>query len=229
MQNEVSNHYNNNYFTWQAYFSEFGGWADKIKFIDYISIDDTVLDFGCGGGFLLKNLKCDRKVGVEVNSSAAACAKNKGVEVYSNTKAVPNDYVDVIISNHVLEHTLNPLQELKILYNKLKDGGKTIFVVPCESVFSSYKTNDINNHLFSWSPMCIGNLFAEAGFLVVESKPYFHKWPPKFEFIARMVGKKMFEKICRVYGRISVSYSQVRVVAIKRSYRNKSFQHKESC
>lgn len=215
MQDEVSIHYDDNYFSWQASFGEFGGWADQIKFIDYISSDDTVLDFGCGGGFLLRNLICARKIGVEINLSAAAFAQKNGIEVYRNTKAVPDDFVDVVISHHVLEHTLNPLQELKILYEKLRDGGKIIFVVPCESVLNRYKPNDINNHLFSWSPMCLGNLFTEAGYSVVESKPYFHKWPPKFEFIARMAGRKMFEKICRVYGHISISYSQARVVAVK--------------
>ena len=129
MQDEVSRHYDNDYFTWQASFGEFGGWADQIKFIDYISSNDTVLDFGCGGGFLLRNLKCARKIGVEVNLHAAACAQINGIEVYSNTKAVPDDCVDVVISHHVLEHTLNPLQELKILFNKLRNRGKIIFVV----------------------------------------------------------------------------------------------------
>jgi len=27
--------------------------------------------------------------------------------------------------------------------------------------------------------MCIGNLDTEAGFSVIESRPYIHKWPPK--------------------------------------------------
>ena len=113
-----------------------------------------------------------------MNPSAVECAKKNGVEVFMNAEDVVDDCVDIIISNHALEHALQPLKELKILYNKLKVGGKIIFIVPCESISCRYKPNDINHHLYSWSPMCIGNLFTEAGFSVVESIPYLHKWPP---------------------------------------------------
>lgn len=63
----VSAHYDNNYFIWQAPLGEFGGWANQSKFEEYITPDSVVLDFGCGGGFLLKNLVCRKRIGVEVN------------------------------------------------------------------------------------------------------------------------------------------------------------------
>jgi len=50
---------------------------------------------------------------------------------------------DVIISNHALEHTLHPLQELEALLPKLKPGGKVVFVVPCESIARKHKPDDI--------------------------------------------------------------------------------------
>ena len=34
---------------------EFGGWASESLFSNYISINSKVLDFGCGGGFLLNH------------------------------------------------------------------------------------------------------------------------------------------------------------------------------
>jgi SAM-dependent methyltransferase len=137
--------------------------------------------------------------------------------VFGSVEEVPDDYVDVIISNNALEHTLQPLEELKSLYKKLKVGGKIIFVVPCESINYSYKANDINHHLYSWSPMCIGNLFTEAGFSVIESQSYIHKWPPKYRLIAKLGGRSLFEIACRIYGRIERSWFQVRVIAEKKN------------
>ncbi len=215
MSNRVSKHYDEEYFNWQASIGEFGGWANRTKFEAYISQADTVLDFGCGGGFLLKGLQCQRRLGVEVNPAAATTAKENGIDVYSCADDVEDASIDVIISNNALEHTLMPLQELQSLYKKLKPGGRIVFVVPCESISFAYKPDDVNRHLFSWSPMCLGNLFDEAGFEVHESKPYIHKWPPRFRWFARLGGRTFFELSCRVWGRLARQWFQVRVVASK--------------
>jgi SAM-dependent methyltransferase len=215
MSDLVSTHYDDRYFRWQASIGEFGGWANQTKFLEYLSADSNVMDFGCGGGFLLKNLNCSKKVGIEVNPSAADTARKNGVEVFSRVDDVPDEYVDLIISNNALEHTLQPLEELKSLYKKLQQGGKIIFVVPCEAISYSYKPKDINHHLFTWSPMCIGNLFEEAGFSVLESKPYMHKWPPNYRFIARLGGRPLFDLACRIYARLERTWFQVRVIAEK--------------
>ncbi|HAG85411.1 MAG TPA: hypothetical protein DCL61_30760 [Cyanobacteria bacterium UBA12227] len=215
MVETISEHYDEKYFAWQAPMGEFGGWANLTKFNDYISERDHVLDFGCGGGYLLKTIQCQKKVGVEINPNAAAIAKKNGVEIYLRVEDLPDNYVDVIISDNALEHTLNPLQELKALYRKLRKGGKIIVVVPCESISYAYKPNDINHHLYSWSPMCLGNLFTEAGYSLIESKAYIHKWPPKYSLIAKYGGRGVFEILCRIYGRIDRSWFQVRAVAEK--------------
>lgn len=215
MSDSASNHYDREYFAWQASIGEFGGWANQTKFVDYISSDDKVLDFGCGGGYLLKNINCRKRIGVEPNQAAAEIAAQNGLEVFKSVAEVPDDYVDVIISNNALEHTLHPLKELRSLRDKLKTVGKIIFVVPCESISRSYKANDINHHLYSWSPSCIGNLFAEAGYSVVESKAYIHKWPPKYRTVAKLGGRKLFEFGCRIYGQIARDWFQVRIIAEK--------------
>jgi SAM-dependent methyltransferase len=218
----VSSHYDGRYFDWQAPQGEFGGWANQTKFRGHISSSSKVLDFGCGGGFLLKGLSCAKRVGVEVNPAAVETARNNGIEVFTRVADVPDEYVDLIISNSALEHTLQPLEELKALYRKLQTGGKIVFVVPCESISLRYRPDDVNHHLYSWSPMCLGNLFSEAGFSVVESKAYIHKWPPKYRFIAAMGGRPLFELACRIYGRLERSWFQVRVVATKPSTARKT-------
>jgi len=78
MSDLISTHYDDKYFDWQASMGEFGGWANQSKFAEYISSNSRVLDFGCGGGFLLRSMKCSKKVGVEINPSAVETARKNG-------------------------------------------------------------------------------------------------------------------------------------------------------
>jgi SAM-dependent methyltransferase len=98
MPDLISPHYDDKYFAWQAPLGKFGGWANQSKFIEFISPESRALDFGCGGGYLLKNRQCGKKVGVEVNPSAIATARANGLEVFGSLGEVPNGYVDVIVS-----------------------------------------------------------------------------------------------------------------------------------
>ncbi|GAA4459079.1 hypothetical protein GCM10023189_32270 [Nibrella saemangeumensis] len=207
--------YNEDYFRYQRKIGEFGGWANKDKFQKYITSTDKVIDFGCGGGYLLKQLNCGAKIGIEVNESARQVAKLNGIKIIGSYEDVPDEWADIIISNHVLEHTSRPLDELIALRQKLKPGGKIIFVVPSEGVYHKYKAKDLNHHLYTWSPMCLGNLFESAGYNVLESKSLFHRWPPKYRLIAKF-GKPVFNTFCKIYGYLTASsLAQSRVVAIK--------------
>jgi 2-polyprenyl-3-methyl-5-hydroxy-6-metoxy-1,4-benzoquinol methylase len=211
----MNKHYDQNYFDWQKNIGAFGGWADLIKFEKYITSEMNVIDFGCGGGFLLNNIKCKDKIGIEINDDARKSLEGTGIRSFKYVSEVPDDWADCIISNHALEHVNDPLAQLISLKAKLKKGGKIVFVVPCESINMKYAPNNINYHLFSWSPMNLGNLFTEAGFKVIESKAFIHKWPPFYYSLAKLFGKKMFHLLCVLYGHIARSWFQVRIVATK--------------
>jgi cyclopropane fatty-acyl-phospholipid synthase-like methyltransferase len=64
------NHYKKKYFNWQSKVGKFGAIANQIKFIDYIKDGQKVLDFGCGGGYMLSTFTYIKKYGVEINSNA---------------------------------------------------------------------------------------------------------------------------------------------------------------
>ncbi len=217
MTENVNNHYDRSYFCWQASIGEFGGWANAPKFASFIKPEDDVLDFGCGGGWLLKNIACNHKYGVEINLTAARRAMENGIQVYNSTEIILDDSLDVIISNHALEHTLHPLRELRALLPKIRRKGKAIFVVPCESINNLYQPDDINHHLYTWNPMCLGNLFVEAGYTVIESKPFMYNWPPNYRLIAKIGGRPLFNFISWLYAYLDRSFSQVRIVATRES------------
>lgn len=214
-KHRASEHYDRGYFAWQAQVGEFGGWANRPKFERFIARDSDVLAFGCGGGFLLKGFRCRRKLGVEVNPHAAKVARRHGVEVFSCADDVPPESADVIVSNHALEHALRPLDELKSLRRILRPGGRIVFVVPCESIDMAWRPGDINHHLYTWSPLNLGNLFTEAGFEVHESRAYRHVWVPLAPHVARFGGRTLFDIASRLYAHIDRTVSQVRVVATR--------------
>ena len=217
----VPTHYGAEYFKWQFEIGRFGGWANVTKFSKYIHPSMKVIDFGCGCGHLLPNINCKEKIGVEINPVARAEAEKAGVRAVASISEIDDGWADVVISNHALEHCRHPLQELQAVLPKVVPGGMVVFVVPCEAIKYKYRNGDVNHHLYSWSPMSLANLFAEAGFTVVESKAYIHLWPPRFipQLLRSLGGRWLFEVGCRIYGALTylnltpVLFSQIRVVA----------------
>lgn len=211
----MNKYYNKKYFDQHKEIGIFGGRANLIKFEEFVKKSDKVIDFGCGGGYLLNNIVCREKIGIEINQAARKEAKALGIKVVSDPNTIRDSWADVIISNNVLEHVENPLATLRKLYGKLKKRGKIIFIVPCESVDNLYAKGDIDQHLYSWSPKSAGNLFERAGFKVKESKSYYHRWPKNYQFVAAVVGERLFQAISFLNGKINKSLVQIRIVGIK--------------
>lgn len=197
---DASQHYDRAYFDYQQEMGKFGGWAELSKFAPHVRDDDAVLDFGCGGGFLLAQLKNAIRAGIEINPEARRVAEGQGLRVYPDCNAAPDAAFDLVISNHALEHCARPLDELVALRAKLKGGGRMVIFVPCETTRVGYCPGNSDHHLYSWSPMSLGNLVAEAGLEVLSAGPFNHRWPSSHRTIARLLGRKGFDLCCRVYG-----------------------------
>ena len=164
-------------------------------------------------------LSCDKKIGIDPNKAARETAKRNDIEVYSSIEEVPDNFADVIISNHVLEHVLRPFESLSLLKRKVKVGGKLIFVVPHQTPRERFRETDINQHLYNWNPLTLGNLFKMAGYNIVKIDTIRHRWPPGYRIIRNLFGEKSFHLISRIYAVCRNSY-QIRVVAEKRNIKN---------
>lgn len=211
----MSTYYNADYFAWQKEIGKFGAWANKPKFSDYVQRDDRVLDYGCGGGYLLEQLNCAECLGLEPNVEARKEAALRKIPVVSSLEEIPDGWADVVISNHALEHVPHPLLELQRLNTKLRDGGRLIFVVPADGIAQKFTGPDRNQHLYTWNAVCLANLFRAAGFEVRESKPYIHRWPPGYRHLSKL-GRRVFDFCCIAYGFVSLLDSgQVRLIATK--------------
>jgi SAM-dependent methyltransferase len=209
-------HYESQYFNWQKKAGSFGGKAELFKFEGFIKPSDKVIDFGCGGGFLLKSLRCSERKGIEINESARSFAESENsLSVVRSIDQIENDWADVIISNHALEHTKDPFNVISELTGKLKKGGLIIVVVPQEHK-DKYNDKDVNQHLFTWTPLTLGNLFKTAGLVVISSKTLIHKWPPFYRDIYRIFGLELFNFISYLYSYITKKGYQVKTIGQKK-------------
>lgn len=64
--------------------------------------------------------------------------------------------------------------------------------------------------------MTLGNLFTAAGYKVIESRKLIHKWPPYYDKIVSIFGKRIFNILSVFYGFITLPFSyQIRIIAEK--------------
>jgi SAM-dependent methyltransferase len=94
-----------------------------------------VLDFGCGAGDSLAELR-DRGWechGVELSPRAIAVARGRGLDVRPATDGpdgFPDDTFDYVRANHSLEHVLDPPAVLRQMHRVLRPGGTLFLGVP---------------------------------------------------------------------------------------------------
>lgn len=207
-------HYDKDYFDWQKHVGKIGGHLNKFKFETEVKDHDILMDFGCGGGFLLNQFQNKQKIGFEINKHAHEQCKQFGIQVYDDFNDICDNSIDVVISNHALEHVPLPLESLTQLHKKVKNNGKVVIVVPCEQPYENgfdYRENDQNQHLHTWCPMTLGNLAKLAGFNVKSCTAFHHQWCPDYQ---ENWNKPDFHKRCYEYAKKRKNY-QIRLVAIK--------------
>lgn len=144
-------------------------------FADLPTSGATVLDFGCGTGGVLKNLAAARRIGIELNETARSEALLALDQVVADIESIPSHSVDVLISFHALEHTRDPAYFMQQFRRVLVPGGHARIIVPCESILLNrqqreWRPDDIDMHLFRWSPLTIGNLATVCGLEVVSAR-----------------------------------------------------------
>ena len=192
----------------------------ELYFQGHVGDDDVLLDFGCNDGLFLACLPGKRKIGVEVNEAARAQKVSDDIEVYESLAPIPDGTVDVAISNHCLEHTLSPLDCLRDIYRVLKPGGKLVIVLPFDDwrgpIHRGWQPNDPDNHLFTWSPMNIGNLLTEAGFSVQTASHTQYAISNKLEPVLKYMGRSAFLAAAGMLSRYR-KRSEVCAVAFKSS------------
>ena len=189
--------YSRSYFYWYKNIGQLSAVINQKFFNNYINKNDSVLDYGCGGGFLLKKINCKEKYGYEINKYIIK--KEKSLKIYSNFQSIKKKF-NKILSNQVLPHVLCPRTEIINLKKLLTKNGLMIFMFTCDGPSVQYKKKDINFKCYSWSPMGIGNLFKSCGLKIIKCESFYFKWPPMYEKIYKFFGLKIFNFLSVIYG-----------------------------
>ena len=134
----------------------------------------TVLDVGCATGSLLAFLRERewRVTGVEISPSAEYARNVRLLDVKSlpiNENKFSNDYFDVVLASHLIEHLNDPYLFLKETHRILKDGGFIFITTPNINgfqarLFGSRWRSAIFDHLYLFSASTLTTMLKNTGF-----------------------------------------------------------------
>lgn len=192
---------------------------NKHLWQEYISTDDDILDFGCSGGFLLRVLEAKRKIGVEINPYAREYAGKHGIVVYETLDEVPGKF-DKVISSHALEHVPNPRAALLELKKKLRgENSLMLLLLPLDDWRAKanrvYRENDVDMHLYTWTPQILGNLLSSCDLQVKEIFIITHAWSNKMQFLWRL-SPSIFHLVALGWSLISKRRQLFGIASLKR-------------
>ncbi|MFN5421700.1 MAG: methyltransferase domain-containing protein [bacterium] len=145
----------------------------------------SILDYGCGTGSFLNEMKSAgwRVAGIEPDASARQKAIDQTgvlVEVPSYLNNMQSGSMDAITMWHVLEHVHDLHQTINECLRILKDDGVLIVAVPNHSSFDAahYKAFwaafDVPRHLYHFSPDTMKKLMNMHGMSIVKILPMWY-------------------------------------------------------
>lgn len=133
----------------------------------------TVLDVGCGAGFLLDALRRHHQTaiyaGIEPSVQNSALARARSFEVVTGFlpgTRPPNERYDLILASHVISHIVDPRSFLSAFANTITENGRVV-------IFSHDGSEPGADHLFadvefSFCREHLAALGAKAGLALVE-------------------------------------------------------------
>lgn len=148
----------------------------------------TILDIGTGQGHFLKSVKEQRGCetwGIEVEAKVAEHAKMHADRIITGKvedvlDLIPDNYFDCITFNDVLEHTLEPLNILRMIKPKLSEKGIIMASIPNVRYFYNlyelivkgdweYKDAGIldSTHFRFFTKKSMSQMFTSAGYKLI--------------------------------------------------------------
>ncbi len=109
---------------------------------ELLSKPGKILDIGCGGGVFLYTFLSKSSgwtaCGIEPTVAYAELAQrrlNSDIKIGNYERGICGKSFDLVVLNHVLEHTPDPINFLMNIYDDLRPGGYLYLEVPHESDF----------------------------------------------------------------------------------------------
>ena len=152
---------------------------NEINFINGLIQDDkqkTIIDIGCGNGFI--SSKFDNryvKYGLEVSNIAAENARKHITNMNTNPLEINSyeeEFFDVVFSYHVIEHIVDPISFIENIYHIMKTHGKLILSSPnfdcamARRFGENFRMLHDKTHISLFSDFSLRDLLEDSGFQV---------------------------------------------------------------
>lgn len=186
----------------------------------------TILDFGCGAGHILSEIKKinpeAKLMGLDVSQAALDEAKRllSEVELHKIEDGgkfpLVDDSVDFIFTSEVIEHVYDTENAAKELYRILKPGGRMLLTTPYHNFIKNllillsgkFDTHfdPVGPHVRFFSKKTLWNLLEERGFKIENHGFYGRFWPISHSVYLSAVkpNEAFYESLKKGKGRIAI-------------------------
>lgn len=207
-------------------------WLPLEKFLDVLN-KGTALEIGCSNGFFLEKLleKGFKEVygcepSVEAKDMAADTVKNNIHLGFFTDEVYKDSTFDLICCFQTIDHLANPLDFLKICFNKLKPGG--LLYIICHNVdalqakiFKDKSPIIDVEHIYLFNPQTISLAAKKIGFENIKTFAVKNSYPMEYWLShASFPFKKQLNYIFRLFGinriKLSLSLGNMGMVAVKK-------------
>lgn len=154
----------------------------QLETIEGLTPKGELLDVGCAFGFLLEEARSRgwQTTGIELSEFAADFARTElGLHVLTGTLrevGPPAGGFDAILMDDVIEHSLTPIEDLRIIHRSLRPGGVFVLHTPnVDSLWhklmrSSWVHLKPEEHLYYFAPKTLSTMVAMVGLNVVSAR-----------------------------------------------------------
>jgi len=147
-------------------------------FNQLIKPDSTVLDLACGYGEFINNVRCGRKLAVDLNPDAQANL-DAGIEFYKSPATdltqIEDNSIDTVLTSNFLEHLPNKGECDKVfseIWRILKANGQ--FIVMGPNIKYAYRVYwDYYDHTLPLSDMSVAEGLRQRNFAIDRVIPRF--------------------------------------------------------
>ena len=106
----------------------------QLRLMEHLAPGKRIADVGAGPGYLCRIAALEgwSPVGIEISAEAVRHGEEQFGVRYTKLEEIPDESLDVISCQHVLEHVAKPVEFLQALRRKLASSGLLVLHVPHE-------------------------------------------------------------------------------------------------
>ncbi|MDP3792200.1 MAG: class I SAM-dependent methyltransferase [bacterium] len=173
--------YYKNYFVLER-----GHWFFRVRkkilifFIEkYIEPGSKIFDFGCGSGYLVRELQKMGydAFGTDVSIEAIEFGQSRGIRNLSVAQGgeikPPEGGFDLILALDVIEHTEDDSETVRYLKGALKQGGRAIVTVPAYQWMWGVQ-DEVAHHFRRYTMSGLVDVIKKSGDFKIVHKTYFN-------------------------------------------------------